>query len=130
MSECTIKITTSVDGAESYFSSRAEIGRNGKDGYTVKYIYDGDECTMQIGDDAVVQMRRGSLNMDASFISDRTTVLSIDDEDGRADVPVICKKVSCECFRRGIFCSLEYAIEPSEFVVRIAIITKFDLKSL
>ena len=129
--ECSVKITTSVDGGESFYSSRGEIERTADgSGFVVLYEFDGDECHLEIRDDAVSQRRRGSLNMDVAFADGEEVVMTISDEDGGAEVAVKCGKILCECFRRGIFCTLNYCIEPSVFSVKIAVIAAVDLTGL
>lgn len=129
--ECSVKITTSVDGGESFYSSRGEIERTADgSGFVVLYKFDGDECRLEIRDDAVSQRRRGSLNMDVAFADGEEVVMIISDDDGGAEVAVKCGKILCECFRRGIFCTLNYCIEPSVFSVKIAVIAAVDLSGL
>lgn len=129
--ECSVKITTSIDGEESYYSSRGEICRTADGlGYFVLYEFDGDECRLEIRDDAVAQRRRGSLNMDVAFSDGEEVVMAISDEDGGAEVAVRCGRMLCECFRRGVFCTLNYSIEPSVFSVKIAVIAAFDLSDI
>lgn len=129
--ECSVKITTSVDGGESFYSSRGEIERTADgSGFVVLYEFDGDECRLEIRDDAVSQRRRGSLNMDVAFADGEEVVMTISDDDGGAEVAVKCGKILCECFRRGIFCTLNYCIEPSVFSVKIAVIAAVDLTGL
>ena len=77
----------------------------------VKFAVDGE------GDGAV----------HVAFSDGEEVVMAISDEDGGAEVAVRCGRILCECFRRGVFCTLNYSIEPSVFSVKIAVIAAFDL---
>lgn len=127
---CRIKISTAVDGQESYFSASASLKRMSKEGYRVEYFYDDDFCVLEIFDDAVTQKREGVLGMQAGFSRLGRSFIAMESEEGRAELPVECKKLSCECFRRGIFCTLCYTLAPCEYVVKIAVVTDFDLSAL
>ncbi len=127
---CRIKISTSADGQESYFSAEASLKRIDGDGYRVEYFYDDDFCVLEIFDDAVTQKREGGLNMLAGFSNGGRSFIAIESVEGRAELPVECREVRCECFRRGIFCTLAYALAPCEYVVKITVVADFDLLAL
>ena len=65
-SNCRIEIKSCIDGAKSKISvdGKAVISPSHR---RFDYILDGDECTLRVTDNEVVQVRRGEQNIKLTF---------------------------------------------------------------
>ena len=65
-SNCTVEIKSCVDGETSIVSTKGKIIKSHSK-ICVYYDLDGDECTLTVTDDEVVQKRCGEQNIELTF---------------------------------------------------------------
>ncbi len=70
--QCKIKIVSRIDGAESTVSADGSV-TNTSNGICYCYALDGDECTLTVKENEVVQSRRGEHNIKVVFRKRETT---------------------------------------------------------
>ena len=65
-SDCRIEIKSCIDGSESNVSAHGKVEKT-INGYRFDYFLDGDQCTLIVDGDEIVQSRRGEQNIKMTF---------------------------------------------------------------
>lgn len=63
---CRIEIISLIDGESSTISTMGKATKTSS-GFCFDYALDGDECTITVADNKVVQSRRGEQNIELTF---------------------------------------------------------------
>lgn len=64
--DCNIEIASVIGGEKSIIKSKGKIICS-PSGYRFEYRFDGDECTLNVTEDEIVQSRRGEQNIKLTF---------------------------------------------------------------
>lgn len=90
--------------------------------FTVKYILDGDLCSLEYKNGVLVQRRRGSVCLTLEFEEDCESKCVIGGGELRGELPVFCERLKVSVLDGRVYIFLEYLLDGEKTALDINII--------